>query len=583
MDVSYKPKDWVDMNDGLNQITKDTFVKLNQANGLLKDVQERVHDLDSDGSIYFHHKDQTETIAKLHVAYTTLQKYCDDAGGVVYDHIDKPFVVTMDQFAQKMRDLSIKKFETTNRIGSTTTTTVPGSNSYGSTPQTITTTKPKITVDDIFKDSHAFDKVLHAEYEEWKRKDPNMKLDYEEYRKRVPSTRGFEYRSIEDEQKQLEAWRDFGLGVLTVGAMFICPPLGVTASLVFGGLQVKSAHDGEDWGTHRKLSQGEKVERYVFGVFDIASAGAAIKGFKAFGSFGKLQEEATSFNPNQGENMVQSWRDGKNITLDRMRLAGLKAEKYGNEKMYQLGGKMAEGADYVTATLKGVEAAEDGTLIGKQAGPGKVTEWVNTRHAESSKFMDGKIQGVEASLAERVGNVGGLGKEASVTQAQNANRLSGEKLPAEGVSNLKYREGHDKHLIEVEDIVWKKGKGIVGGHNLDHFENAFKSNGWDLNEYIISKQPHPTVDGIYQIEYKLPAKDAAQNYVEGQYKKVGTPKTVYDPSKISDSQIIEWGKEAMENGVTNGRVRVGVASNGLKFTGYIDEVTGEIKNFHPSF
>ncbi|WP_308462474.1 CdiA family toxin C-terminal domain-containing protein [Clostridium weizhouense] len=132
-------------------------------------------------------------------------------------------------------------------------------------------------------------------------------------------------------------------------------------------------------------------------------------------------------------------------------------------------------------------------------------------------------------------------------------------------------------------MVWKKGKGIVGGHNLDHFENAFKSNGWDLNEYIISKQPHPTVDGIYQIEYKLPAKDAAQNYVEGQYKKVATPKTVYDPSKISDSQIIEWGKEAMENGVTNGRVRVGVASNGLKFTGYIDEVTGEITNFHPSF
>ncbi|WP_257127898.1 hypothetical protein [Bacillus pseudomycoides] len=52
---------------------------------------------------------------------------------------------------------------------------------------------------------------------------------------------------------------------------------------------------------------------------------------------------------------------------------------------------MAEGVDYITAIFKGVEVAEDGTLIVKQGGgPGKVTEWVNTRHAESSKFMDGK-------------------------------------------------------------------------------------------------------------------------------------------------------------------------------------------------
>lgn len=61
------------------------------------------------------------------------------------------------------------------------------------------------------------------------------------------------------------------------------------------------------------------------------------------------------------------------------------------------------------------------------------------------------------------------------------------------------------------------------------------------------------------------------------------PKTVYDPSKISNSEIIAWGKEAMKNGTTNGRVRVGTASNGLKFVGYIDEVTNEITNFYSSF
>ncbi|EOP59315.1 hypothetical protein KOY_05209 [Bacillus cereus VDM021] len=251
------------------------------------------------------------------------------------------------------------------------------------------------------------------------------------------------------------------------------------------------------------------------------------------------------------------------------------------------GGKIAESANLFQA------AGKRGKIVGKSEEVAALTNKLPGMKNALEKIRNIEIRDLSpepsaagvGSVEERktLGELFSVAKSETKGQAQNANRLSGEKLPAEGVSNLKYREGHDKHLIEVEDIVWRKGKGIVGGHNLDHFENAFKSNGWDLNEYIISKQPHPTVDGIYQIEYKLPAKDAAQNYVEGQYKKVGTPKTVYDPSKISDSQIIEWGKEAMENGVTNGRVRVGVASNGLKFTGYIDEVTGEIKNFHPSF
>lgn len=59
-------------------------------------------------------------------------------------------------------------------------------------------------------------------------------------------------------------------------------------------------------------------------------------------------------------------RDGKNITFDCVKLAGLKVEKYGNDKMYQHGGKMAEGADDVTATFKGVEVARNGALATKQ-------------------------------------------------------------------------------------------------------------------------------------------------------------------------------------------------------------------------
>ncbi|MED4651212.1 pre-toxin TG domain-containing protein [Bacillus pseudomycoides] len=76
-------------------------------------------------------------------------------------------------------------------------------------------------------------------------------------------------------------------------------------------------------------------------------------------------------------------------------------------KAIKYGGKMAEGVDYVTATIKGVEVAEDGTVIGKQVGPGKLAEWVHARHAESSKKINDEIQGIEgieASLAKGTGD-----------------------------------------------------------------------------------------------------------------------------------------------------------------------------------
>ncbi|WP_304363061.1 ADP-ribosyltransferase, partial [Bacillus pseudomycoides] len=45
-----------------------------------------------------------------------------------------------------------------------------------------------------------------------------------------------------------------------------------------------------------------------------------------------------------------------------MRLESLKAEKYGNEKMYQLGGRMAEGVDYIGKSI-GKVPAENGNVL----------------------------------------------------------------------------------------------------------------------------------------------------------------------------------------------------------------------------
>ncbi|WP_432447436.1 HNH endonuclease [Bacillus cereus] len=332
MDVKYRPEPWQNMGDGMNRITKDALMKLREANESLKRIDGRIRDLDSDGSIHFNPKDQSQKISELLDSYTTLQKYCGEVGRIVSEHIDKPFLVEMDKFAQKMRDTSILSFETNNRIGSTTTTVLPGAHAgYGSVPQTIQKKKDKITVEDIFRDSPAFDNVLRGEYKELKKQNPDAKLNYEEYKKVVPSTRGFEYKSIEDEQKKLEMVRDIGIGVGIIITTILCPPLGAAAAVVYGGVQIKSGIDGEDWGTHRKLSQEERVGNIIFGGLDaIPVVGAVGKGVKAFKGTSELadlakllkfKEGMPGFNPNLGKNVVQSLKENKNLknALDAMK------------------------------------------------------------------------------------------------------------------------------------------------------------------------------------------------------------------------------------------------------------------------
>ncbi|WJE25017.1 HNH endonuclease [Bacillus cereus] len=411
MDVKYRPEPWQNMGDGMNRITKDALIKLGDANELLKKIDGRIRDLDTDGSIHFNPKDQSQKIGELLESYSTLQKYCGEAGRLVSEHIDKPFLVEMDKFAQKMRDTSILSFTTNNRIGSTTTTVLPDAHAgYGSVPQTIQKKKDKITVEDIFKDSPAFDNVLREEYKELKKQNPDAKLNYEEYKKVVPSTRGFEYKSREDEQKKLEMVRDIGIGLGIIITTILCPPLGTAAAVVYGAVQIKSGIDGEDWGTHRKLSQEERTANIIFGGLDaIPVVGAVGKGVKAFKGTNELadlakllkfKEGIPGFNPNLGKNVVQSLRDNKATMLDRLKLASLKMEKSGNGKMYQLGEKIAKSIDDRTAKSASFEVDGNGLLISKQGGT-DFQIWVNKHHTESNKIIDDKIKGVEASLASK--------------------------------------------------------------------------------------------------------------------------------------------------------------------------------------
>ncbi|AZK48563.1 CdiA family toxin C-terminal domain-containing protein [Paenibacillus lentus] len=149
-------------------------------------------------------------------------------------------------------------------------------------------------------------------------------------------------------------------------------------------------------------------------------------------------------------------------------------------------------------------------------------------------------------------------------------------------NNFEFINGFDDHMINAQGIVRKGNKGVVGGHNLENFEKILTDQGWNLDDVIVSRTSHPTVTGVYEIEYRLPALDRELKVVPGQYKNIPQPKTVYDSNLISNEQMIVWGKEAMENGVINGRLVTGYSSNGLRFTGYLDD-SGNITNFHPSF
>lgn len=150
---------------------------------------------------------------------------------------------------------------------------------------------------------------------------------------------------------------------------------------------------------------------------------------------------------------------------------------------------------------------------------------------------------------------------------------------ASGANNFKFGDNVKNHLKNVENVNTKKG--VIGGHNLDEFNNALTNQGVGLDELILSKKPHPSIEGIYEIEYRIPKKDITGNVAKPiTYKNIDTPKTVYDPSVFSETDIYNLGVEAMQNGkIIGGRVE-GTASNGLKFIGYLDEA-GKVKNFFP--
>ncbi|WP_426981410.1 T7SS effector LXG polymorphic toxin [Bacillus pseudomycoides] len=261
-------------------------------------------------------------------------------------------------------------------------------------------------------------------------------------------------------------------------------------------------------------------------------------------------------------------------------------------------GKIAEGAKIFEVAKKSDKIA------GKLE---EVTALIN-KLPSSMKNVGEKIKNIEIPnlfpepLLAGVGNGGGrnplggelfsVAKSETKEQAQNANRLSGEKLPAEGSGKASWKLGKPMselthtispdaktHLIAENKPISGK-KGVLGTHNSDEFYNKLKSTGKDINNMIDPKNIVYDKDfpGLQTIEYKIPKGDGKEGFLD-EYKIIKSPKTVYDPSKYSNEEMYQWGLEAMTNGYLEGYLICGEASNGIKFMGYFRN--GEITNFHP--
>ena len=138
-------------------------------------------------------------------------------------------------------------------------------------------------------------------------------------------------------------------------------------------------------------------------------------------------------------------------------------------------------------------------------------------------------------------------------------------------NNLKY------HLANADGFT--RAKGISGGHNRIHFEAELKKQGGR----VASETP-TGVDGIVTVKYEIPKFDRAGN--RDGWKSIKDPKTIYDPTKFSDSKMLDMGIDAAVQKYNAEFIKLGKTSynssiNGVSFRVYIDSETGAITNVHP--
>ena len=220
---------------------------------------------------------------------------------------------------------------------------------------------------------------------------------------------------------------------------------------------------------------------------------------------------------------------------------------------------------------------------------------VESENAESfSKLSDTTKFGLtlmEASTAMGFGAAAGYAK---VGLSKVKSLISGKNkaYPTSGMDGYKrtnvgdadYPEGIHfsmnlkNHLIQGEGI--NQRRGVAGGHNRENFLNTLSQGGGR-----IVKEESTNVDGITRIHYEIP-RLGRDGKPDGTYKAISSPKTVYDPQKYSDNNILKWGQRAASKGYKEAMGAFDVREynatyNGIEYKIYLNKKTGEVQNVHP--
>ena len=212
---------------------------------------------------------------------------------------------------------------------------------------------------------------------------------------------------------------------------------------------------------------------------------------------------------------------------------------------------------------------------------------VESENAESfSKLSDTTKFGLNLMEAGTAIGLGAVAGSAKVGLSNVKSLISGKNkaYPTSGMDGYKrtnvgdedYPEGIHfsmnlkNHLIQGEGI--NQRRGVAGGHNRENFLNTLSQGGGR-----IVKEESTNVDGITRIHYEIP-RLGRDGKPDGTYKAISSPKTVYDPQKYSDNNILKWGQRAASKGYKEAMGAFDVREynetyNGIEYKIYLNKNT----------
>lgn len=192
----------------------------------------------------------------------------------------------------------------------------------------------------------------------------------------------------------------------------------------------------------------------------------------------------------------------------------------------------------------------------------------------------------------------GIGRNTFEKPLQTADDLNSKIVTVDSKgkpSGTRFRDDYQTHIKEREFTKASQKTGVSGAHDINELEKyVVKAGAVQAKESIniVSKTPHPTVAGIYKIEYQMPKLDTKGQPTNLWRNRTGEEpfiKTVYDSKVISDQQMTQWGREAFADAVQTNNINLvtrrweGISFNGLKFGGFLDSQSNAVRTFFPEF